>query len=448
MDRLLSYLVRVVVWCSGFAKPLSRLGLCRYEAHVKGQPLKILLVGYNGARNTGADARVVTLTQQLEEALGKENVELTVMALDKENVGGYFSKRVRLLHFTTFFIFSLLRACSRHHVAILCEGSTLTPTFADALCVFFCEAAGIMHRQGKPCFAYGSEVGRLDGWLARLSSDLCRDTYFIVRTEESLRNLQSLGLKGHVGTDTAWTFQDDEGEAWARKFLMDAGWDGRQPLMGVAPINPFCWPVCPSPWRWVKALVTRDFSQQYDKFYFFNDSPERRQQFEHYLQAMAAVTNRYSREHDAFVVILGMEKLDADVCEKLEQRIESKHVVCMSKNCDVFQMTGLLRQLSVLLTSRYHASVLSMERTIPIVAVSIDGRLNGLMNEVKLDDYYLHHTTDDDLENKIMSSLRMADEHRQEIKDNLQRHLRTYINKTAAMSRFFVTWLKENPHFS
>jgi hypothetical protein len=54
----------VVAWLSGFAKPLSRLGLCRYEEYAKGQPLKILLVGYNGARNTGADARVVALPQQ------------------------------------------------------------------------------------------------------------------------------------------------------------------------------------------------------------------------------------------------------------------------------------------------------------------------------------------------------------------------------------------------
>lgn len=446
MDRLLSYIVRLVVWLSGLAKPLSRLGFCRFEAYSEGQPLKILLVGYNGARNTGADARVVALTQQLEEALRGVKTEVTVMTLNKDDMKGYFPKHVHLLPFSTVFIFSLLRACSRHHVAILCEGSTLTPTFADALCVFFCEAAGIMRRQGKPCIAYGSEVGRLDGWLAKLSSDLCRDTYFMVRTEESLHNLQNLGLKGHVGTDTAWTFQSNEGEAWARQRLMDAGWDGHQPLMGVAPINPFCWPVRPSLWRWLKALTTKDFSLQYDKLYFFSDSAERRQQYEYYIQALAAATNRYSREHNAFVVILGMEKLDTSACERLEQQIESRHVVCTSKTCDVFQMTGLLRHLSVLLTSRYHASVLSMERAIPIVAVSMDGRLNGLMSEVKLADQYLHYTTDADLENKIMVSLQMAGEHEKEIKDTLQRHLMVYKNKTTAMSQYFITWLKD--HFS
>jgi len=443
MDLILAYIVRVVVWFSGLAKPLSKLGLCRYEEYTPGQPLKILLVGYNGARNTGADARVVALTQQLEQTLGTDKAELTVMTLDTENVNGYFTKAVNILHFSTVFIFSLVRACSSHHAAILCEGSTLTPTFAEALCVFFCEAAGIMRKQNKPCIAYGSEVGKLNGWLAKLSSDLCQDTYFMVRTEESLHNLQQLGLKGHVGTDTAWTFQSPEGETWAQQQLRAAGWDGKQPLMGVAPLNPFCWPVRPSIWRWLKALVTRDYSQQYDKIYFFSDNATRRQQFERYLQAMAAATNRYSREHNAFVVILGMEKLDAGVCELLVQRVEAPHAIFTSKICDVFKMTGLLRQLNILLTSRYHASVLSMERAIPIVAVSIDARLNGIMNEIGLAQHYLHHATDEHLEEHIMASLEMAGEHEQEIGNTIRQHLNIYKNKTEAMSRYFAKWLKE-----
>ncbi len=443
MDRILSYIVRLVVWLSGFVKPLSRIGLCRYEEYILGQPLKILLVGYNGARNTGADARVVALTQQIEKALGNVEFSMTLMTLDEKNVNGYFSESVRLLRFTTVFMFSLLKACSEHHVAVLCEGSTLTPTFAEALCVFFCEAAGVMKRQGKPCIAYGSEVGRLDGWLAKLSIDLCSNTYFVVRTEESFENLKALGLKGHVGTDTAWTFQDNKGEDWARQHLLDAGWDGNRPIMGVAPLNPFCWPVRPSLWRWLKAHVTRDFSQQYDKLYFFSDSSERREQFKRYQDAMVAATNQYSKEHNAFVVILGMEKLDSRVCELMERQIVGPHVVCTSNTCNVFQMTGLLRQLSVLLTSRYHASVLSMEHPIPIVAVSIDARLNGVMREVGLADHYLHQATDTDLESSIMASLQLTDEYKQEIKDTIQRQLIHYKEKTVAISQFFVTWLKE-----
>ena len=442
MDLILSYIVRLMVWLSALVKPLSRLGLCLYDEWQPGKKLKILLVGYNGARNTGADARVVALTRQLEHAFGSDEAELTVMTLDTDKVSGYFSERVRLLRFTTMFFFSLLRATSQTHVAILCEGSTLTPTFAKALCVFYCQAAGAMKRQHKPCIAYGSEVGRLDGWLAQLSRQMCSDTYFIVRTEESLRNLQSLGLRGHVGTDTAWTFVTEEGESWARQQLLAAGWDGHKPLMGVAVINPFCWPVCPSISRWIKAMVTGDRSQQYDKFYFFSDSPERRQKQHCYLTALAEAANRYQREHDAFVVVLGMEQLDDKACRQFDQFIDGPHAVFTSRNYDVFQMTGLVRQLSILVTSRYHAAVLSMERAIPIVAVSMDLRLDSIIKETELQ-HYLHHVDDEGLGNQISRSLGLAEQHRSAIAQTIQKHVAAYKDKTHEMTNFFKTWLKK-----
>ena len=443
MDRILAYIVRLVVWFSAFMKPLSRLGLCRYEEWRRGERLKILLVGYNGARNTGADARVVALTQQLEEAFGAEGAEMTVITLDEDNLKGYFSEGVHFFRLTTIFFFSLLRATSQTHVAVLCEGSTLTRTFADALCVFYCEAAGIMKRQHKPCIAYGSEVGHVDGWLARLSQAMMSDTYFMVRTETSLRNLKDLGLQGHVGTDTAWTFQTPEGEAWARRRLMSDGWDGQMPLLGVAVINPFCWPVRPSLWRWLKAVVTGDRSRQYDKMYFFSDSPDRRRQYQQYLDEMAAAANRYQQEHGAFVVVLGMEKLDTAACRDFEQKISGQHALYTSLTSNVFQMTGLLRTLTVLVTSRYHAAVLSMERRLPIVAVTFDARLEGVMHETELNGDYLFRVDDAGLGEHITASLRQAEEHREEIAALIGKHLDIYKDKTRQMTQFFTVWLKE-----
>ena len=422
---------------------MARMGLVQYEEWKIGKPLKILLVGYNGARNTGADARVAALTEQLKNALGTEQVELTVMTLDAESTKGYFAESVRLFRFTTFFFFSLMRAASNHHVAVICEGSTLTRTFADALTLFFCETAGIMKRQGKPCMAYGSEVGRMDGWLGKLCKDMCQETYFMVRTEQSLRNLKALGLKGHIGTDTAWTFQVDEDGAWANAQLHHAGWNGKQPVIGVAVINPYCWPVRPSLGRWIKAMVTRDFSNQYDKMYFFQDSKQRRQAFRHYLQEIASAVNCYQHKKDAFVVILGMEKLDAEACRIIEKQIEGPHTVYTSETCDVFQMTELLRQLSILVTSRYHAAVLSMEHSIPIVAVSMDVRLDNLMEETKLHKKFLHHVDDKQLKERVTASLLQAEIHREEIAAAIRHNLAIYKKKVEEMGKFFTTWTKE-----
>lgn len=124
MEIILEWMVRLMVWLSRWAEPLSRCGIIPYEKWHPGQKLKLLLVGYNGARNTGADARVVALVGQLMDELGEDNIEITVMTLDPQNIQGYFPASVRLYPFPTFFCWSLLRAASSHHVAILCEGST------------------------------------------------------------------------------------------------------------------------------------------------------------------------------------------------------------------------------------------------------------------------------------------------------------------------------------
>ncbi len=45
MNKLLSYIIRLVVWLSGFSKFFSRLGFCDYDAYSEGKKLKVLLVG-------------------------------------------------------------------------------------------------------------------------------------------------------------------------------------------------------------------------------------------------------------------------------------------------------------------------------------------------------------------------------------------------------------------
>lgn len=58
LDKILSYIVRLIVWFSGYVKLLSVFGLGSYDEWSKGKKIKVLLVGYKGARNTGADASI------------------------------------------------------------------------------------------------------------------------------------------------------------------------------------------------------------------------------------------------------------------------------------------------------------------------------------------------------------------------------------------------------
>ena len=440
MDYLLSLLIRCIIFFSGFAKPLSKLGLTSYEEWKSGRKRKILLVGYNGARNTGSDARVVAITEQLIELFGTENIQLTVMTLQKESLEGYFAPEVELLPFSSVFVFDLLRACNRSHAAILCEGSTLKSTFANALTLFLCEAAGIMGRQKKPCLAYGSEVGEMEGFLKNFASTFCKDTYFITRTEESTQVLTTLGLKGHTGTDTAWHYTGAIPSKQAKELLRKQGWDGVAPLLGIAVINPYCWPVRASLLRYLKGMLTRNLSGQYDKWYFFSDSPARRKAFDTYLNSIAGAVNTLAEEQTFFPVLLGMERLDEEACLRLQNMLHLPSALFLSKERDAGTMTGILRELSCLLTSRYHALVLSMERSIPVVAVSMDERLDRILTDLSLSDYLLH-VSDENLQEALLSSLHKVQGQREEIQDIITKKRQLYKQELGEMGNFLLAYL-------
>ena len=421
MEIILEWIIRFLVWLSRWAGLLSRCGIVQYDKWRPGKRLKLLLVGYNGARNTGADARVVALVDQLLEEFGNDKVEITVMTLNPANVRGYFPDCVNIYPFPTFFCWSLFRAASAHHVALLCEGSTLTHTFADALSMFFCQAAGIMKRQGKPCIAYGSDVTPLHRRLRRLTQQMCTEVEFIARSKPSLHALNDMGLRCSLGTDTAWTFRVPQRYDQGRELLMQQGWDGQQRLLGVAVINPYCWPVRPSLLRWVKTIVTGKRKLQYDKMYFFSDSADRRRRYQRYLSQVASAVKAYQAEHDAFVVIIGMEKLDTRACQDFRLLLAeycapgARCALITSQDTPVFQMTSLLHCLDVLVTSRYHAAVLSMLKGMPIVAVSMDNRLKGLFTDIPALEPHLHHVGEPDLANAIIRSLKEAESNRSAI---------------------------------
>lgn len=48
----MEWIVRFMVWLSRWTQLLSRCGIVGYEEYQPGEKLKVLLVGYNGARNT------------------------------------------------------------------------------------------------------------------------------------------------------------------------------------------------------------------------------------------------------------------------------------------------------------------------------------------------------------------------------------------------------------
>ena len=76
MDRVVGILVRLLSACGACARVLPGIDYAQWRP---GETLKILLAGYNGARNTGSDVRMAALVSQLRALFG-DTVELSLMS--------------------------------------------------------------------------------------------------------------------------------------------------------------------------------------------------------------------------------------------------------------------------------------------------------------------------------------------------------------------------------
>jgi polysaccharide pyruvyl transferase WcaK-like protein len=91
-----------------------------------------------------------------------------------------------------------------------------------------------------------------------------------------------------------------------------------------------------------------------------------------------------------------MEELDEVLCRRVlaAMRGRNRARVFTSREHDASRMTWLLRSLRLLITSRYHAAILSLEAHIPQIAVGHDLRLSSLYEELGLqDEYFLRPTS-------------------------------------------------------
>ena len=137
-----------------------------------------------------------------------------------------------------------------------------------------------------------------------------------------------------------------------------------------------------------------------------------------------------------------MERLDAQACRDLRGCLRLDSAMFLAGDQPAAVMTGILRELSVLVTSRYHAAVLSMEHACPIVSVSMDERLDGIMKELSLDSRLLLHVDEKDLGARISQALSLAIQQQPQIRKRIQRCTEKNRLKLSHMGTFLKEYLE------
>jgi polysaccharide pyruvyl transferase WcaK-like protein len=382
-----------------------------------GHSLKLLFAGYNGTRNTGSDVRVEEMLRQVRRVLGAENIDLSVMTQNFDLTRGYFGD-ARQVHLPDVFPPFLHSEIRKNDGVVTCEGSMFKSKFSNALTTMFIGALGIASAQNKLSVAYGAEAGAMDPLLQSMCKRYCGDSLVITRNVESQEVLGKLGVPTELGTDTAWTFEP-LGPEYGRKALLDAGWDGVTPVLAVCPINPFWWPVSPSIAKWVAHAVAGAYKEShYRTMYFHRSGRDVDSAYDKYLSAMAAGVQKFAQTRKVFAVLVAMEMLDRDACERMAAKMGGAPIFS-SDRLNMYEIVSILRASHRMLSSRYHAIVTSMPAGVPSVGVTMDERIRNLMRE-RGHEHLFTSVDDPDLTDRIVSALGALDKQEDEICDAMK----------------------------
>lgn len=404
-----------------------------------GDKLKLLFVGYNGARNTGADVRVEEMLRQVRHVLGPEQVELSVLTQNYDLTRGYFagSHQVRVPDVFPPFLY---RELPHYHGVIACEGSMFKSKFANALTMMMVGSLGIAAARNRLSVGYGGEAGRMDGYVRRMCRRYASESFVVTRNVASRDILRDLGITTEVGTDSAWTFEPHP-RAFGEKALRSRGWDGKAPVLVICPINPFWWPVRASLAKGLLCATTGMFREQrYRSVYFHNAGPDVDRAYRQYLEAIANAVSAFKERHACFPICVAMERLDAHACTEVARRI-GEAPVFSSADFDMYELVSIVRCGSMMASSRYHGIVTAMPGLVPSAGITMDERIRNLMHDRGHEDLLM--TVDQpDLEPRLLAALETLHNEADRVRDGIGRNVVKNLKEMARMGVYFENHLR------
>ena len=346
---------------------------------------EVLLVGYNGANNTGAEALLLADIEDMRAVFGPE-VHITIPTINPANLHRYVQEGpdLRIAPMPTVFFAALRRFVRESDFVFLVEGSTYMDTWTSALLWAYLWATHWADEYDKPCAAYAVDAGQIkSGFNRRLVRSQASETDLIItRAAAAAERLRSWGVTApiEVTADNAFTFAPDPADGG----LLDRLWpEAGDRVVGLALVDFYLFPVVMRPWG--------SKEDCYRWPYYYSLPPAERRASEELADSYAALADHLVSEHGVSVALICMEELDERMARKVHSRMAcaDRARIFSSREYAASKMVSILRGLDFLVTARYHACVLSMAAHVPQIAVGHDLRLKSIYAELELEDLFV-----------------------------------------------------------
>ena len=366
-------------------------GVTGRTGEAKEGPARVLLVGYNGANNTGSESRLLSIIEDVRAVLGPEAV-ITIPTLNAVNLCRYIEETptLRVAPIPSIYFSALKRLVRENDIVLLVEGSCYMDTWTSALLWAFLWSTKQAAEHDRPSMAYAVDSGTLSPRnLEKVRRDASRTDLIVTRTVAAARRLRSFGVSAPIETtaDTTFTFKMENGDG----DILKRTWpDASSGVVGLAPVDFYQWPV-----------VIRPFGRSKNCYrwpYYYSMSRERTVATQRLAEGFARETERIVSEHDRDVALIAMESLDGPMVERVRGMVSCPDRVRIYSACEynASEMLGLLQSLDGLISSRYHSCVMASFGGVPMVAIGHDLRAEDLLRDMNIyKSSFIHHDEKD-----------------------------------------------------
>ncbi|MFC0402409.1 polysaccharide pyruvyl transferase family protein [Paraburkholderia rhizosphaerae] len=347
----------------------ARTAACERPPRRRGDVLRVLLLGYVGAGNTGADLRAIEIIRQLRRIFAGRALDITLFTCGELIDHPVLASVTRFQPESLYVPDALDAALPRFDVVLNVEGSTYTSKFSDALAGMLIGGVALAAAHGALACAYGVDAGAMTPRLTRFAAANATDALVFCRSSGASRQLDALGIAPRAGADTAWRFRAGAADDLPPSFA------------ALCPNNPYWWPVRTDARR-AYLLDGADVESplRHGPLTFHTWDEERARRFAAYKAGFATVAAGL-RAQGIEPVLVAMERLDLAVCDEIAALLPFPLRIVARGRDSLDAVAAAVAHARCVVTTRYHAAVLAIAHGVPAVGVSMDSRIDRLFDD-------------------------------------------------------------------
>lgn len=306
----------------------------------------ILISGYYGFDNSGDDAILKAIVKDIRECNQKINIKVLSNNPSKtENM--YPVKAVN-----RFKIKEVLEAIKDSDLFISGGGSLLQDVTSTRSLLYYLALMSCARLCRKPIMVYANGIGPIDKKINRFFTKkiLNKVNLITLRDEGSREYVESLGVKNkniHVTADPVFTLLPSPSEE-VNQIFKDEKIPRDKKIIGISIRQ----------WKGSGNLV----------------------------EVISKSIGYMLKKYDVNIVLIPMHyPEDLDISLDIQNRVKESGCYLMKEKYSVEEIMGVIKELEIIIAMRLHSLIYAATQEVPIVGLSYDPKINGILKSLELD---------------------------------------------------------------